>query len=184
MTSSRHTSPDESEKNKGVFDGEISELLDAELKQACLPGKKKIEFWGSGIIVERKSKRLKKAKDYIVEALPMWRREGSDGGPGKDHIDEWNAMIRNRSGLAFHLGNYNNDIIVDRMHPRFEGLTKDDGRLTRDVTLAAPQTKSPPLVARERDDEQDKEAAMEMLGYLIEDLMKAADSDTTKRLAT
>jgi hypothetical protein len=34
MTSSRHTSPDESEKNKGVFDGEISELLDAELKQA------------------------------------------------------------------------------------------------------------------------------------------------------
>jgi hypothetical protein len=178
------TSSDESEDNKVVIDVEISELLDAELDQTCLPGSKKLEFWKSGIIAERKHKRLKKAKDYLVEALPVWRRKGGDGDLARKHIDEWNAMIKDRSDLALHLENDKYDIIVHRMHPRFERLTKDDGQFPRNFGFAAPETEPPPTVARERDDRRDKQAAMELLGYLIESLMERADADTLLRLGT
>jgi hypothetical protein len=92
-------------------------------------------------------------KGYLVEALLVWRREGSDGSFEKDHINEWNAMIRDRSDIAFHLENDSYNFLVHRMPPRFEYLTKADGQFAHDFALAASQIKPPPTVIREKDHE-------------------------------
>jgi hypothetical protein len=164
-TSDATSSSSETSYNRRASSTDIINILDAPFNQTCPPASKKINFWDSGIIAERKNKMHKKAKDYLVEALPVWRRAGVDGGPESDHIEAWEAM---KKDIGFHLESEKYDFVVQRVHPRFGRWTGTDEVFARGLEMGR---------KTERDDERDKEKAMEMLGYLIKRIVEEVDAE-------
>jgi hypothetical protein len=124
-----------------------------------------MDFWESSIIAERRNKTHKKTKDYLVEALPVWRRANFDGGPEPDHIEEWEAM---KKDSGFHLESEKYDFVVQRMHPRFERWTAADETFARELESR---------MRIQRNEERNRDKAMEMLGYLIERIVKEVDAE-------
>jgi hypothetical protein len=151
--------------NQRASSTDIISLLDAPSNQTCPPGSKTMTFWESGIIASRKNKVHKKAKDYLVEALPVWRRAGVDGGPEPGHIDAWEAMTEDR---GFHLESEKYDFVVQRMHPRFGKWTGADEVFARGLEMEG---------RRGGDDGRDREKAVEMLGYLVERVREEVDDE-------
>jgi hypothetical protein len=151
--------------NQRASSTDIISLLDAPSNQTCPSGSKTMTFRESGIIASRKNKAHKKAKDYLVEALPVWRRAGVDGGPEPGHIDAWEAMTEDR---GFHLESEKYNFIVQRMHPRFGEWTGADEVFARGLEQQD---------GGGRDDGRDREKAMEMLGYLIERVGEEVDEE-------
>jgi hypothetical protein len=161
------TTSSELDINQRASSTDIISLLNAPSNQTRLPGSNKMTFWESGIIASRKNKAHKKAKDYLVEALPVWRRAGVDGGPEPDHIDAWEAMTEDK---GFHLESEKYDFVVQRMHPRFGEWTGADEVFARGLEMDMEGRGG-------RDDERDREKAVEMLGYLVERVGEEVDDE-------
>lgn len=154
------------DQDKVADSGDLDDVLIAETGQTCPPGSAEVQFWDAQIIAERRymdEKTGKQETDYLVEALPIWRRHGSRRGVDETHLEIWEALSSDKTRVVeAEIGQY--EISIYGRHPIFEQCTAAKEIFMRGLQLSEP-------------DPADEMRAMQMLGHMILRCLQAEAED-------
>ncbi|KAH7382422.1 hypothetical protein DE146DRAFT_760266 [Phaeosphaeria sp. MPI-PUGE-AT-0046c] len=164
--------PDNDQNQAAELD-DLVNILTGRIGQTCLPHSAKVEFWDAQIIAERRyTEGTKKTReiDFLVEALPVWRRHGSEHGVDVHHLTAWQKLKADDSNVV-RAGDGSFHITMHRTHPLFEQWA-----VGKDMFVANFQPASKDLV-RQDNDQRDRNQAMLMLGHLLHRCLNARVED-------
>lgn len=135
---------------------DLVDILTAEIGQTRPAHSSKVQFWDAQVIAERcyiDGRSNRQEIEYLVEALPIWRRHGGRNGVNETHLKVWEELSSDKSQVVeADIDHF--EITMHRRHPIFDQRTAAEEIFMRGLQCRG-------------DDPDDEVKAVEMLGHMI-----------------